>query len=277
MPRIDQVISGLAQGAGRSLDCYWPPLVTTFAGGIEQKMTTRTSPDHVAINPPFVWAVNSQNGGTATYGQFKNATCIRLRSGTVLGAGENVWNGNGVSLRPRLGRSPIINTRDPFGASRVLFTAAFGAIPSADTDYGIELLMPATGGRQGIFADGLNPGFGFIRRANGSVSIVIRTTTAGALTFQPVEPSFLNFDATEFHTYEIRLISATSAVDAQAQFIVDGRPIATFSWGAGTVLPVYNAAYPQIQIGLKANCDANGDLWVFGVGVQASETIIGCL
>lgn len=276
MPRLDQVISGLAQGAGRSLDVQWPGLVTTFAGGAEQKMSTRAGVDHLAQGPTFQWNILSHNGGSFTYGIFKNATCVRVRSGTVLGDGENAWNATGLSLRPRLGRSPILNTRDAFSAYRILMTAAFGAIPSADTDYGLELLMPATGGVQNIIAGGV-PGFGFVRRSDGTVNIVIRTAVAGALTFQPVEPSFLNFDATEFHTYEIRLISATSAVDAQAQFIVDGRPIATFSWGAGTVLPVYQAAYPQIQVGLKGNCDSNGDLWVFNFAAQASETIIGCL
>ena len=275
MPRIDQVISGLAQGAGRSLDIYWPSLGSTF-GGLEQKMGTRVGVDRLAQNPPFIWDILSHNGGTAGYGIFKNATCVRIRSGTVLGDGENLWTGRGIAMRPRLGRSPILNTRDPFGAYRVLFTAAFGAIPSGDTDYGIEFLMPAIGGVQSIIAGGV-PGFGFVRRADGNVAIVIRGAIAGPLTFQNVAPSFLNFDPTEFHTYELRIISATSAVDAVAQFIVDGRPIATFSWGAGTILPVYQPVYPQIQIGLKGNCDANGDLWVFGFACQASETIIGCL
>lgn len=277
MPRIDQVIAGLAAGAGRSLDVYWPPLITTFAGSAEQKMLTRVASDHTAVNPPFIWTLTSGAGASFTYVVYKNATCVRVRGGTAANAGMNAYNGSAIGLRPALGRSFIPVSRNVFGAYRVLMTAAFTAIPAADCDYGLELLLPAAGGNNLMIAGGQVPGLGFVRRPDGHVYIAIRQTVAGLLTFQDVQPFFLNFDPTEFHTYEIRLVSATATVDASASFLVDARPIATFAWGAGTVLPVYNAAYPQMQTSIKSNCENNGDLNVFGFAVQASETILGCL
>jgi hypothetical protein len=69
----------------------------------------------------------------------------------------------------------------------------------------------------------------------GVLGVTVRQTDLGPITFNQAIPD--QPDMTEWHSYEIRLYSATSTTEATARFYLDGKQQLSLPWGAGTVLP----------------------------------------
>lgn len=238
MSRFETVTAPPTPGAGRRMS------YTYFACG---RLTVPNQPSDPS-------AVTMRPGGTpqSGMGNYITTGAPPAPQGGVIYKGRSVNSitssaATGRALSPTYfstpGIMPFQSTRGPgsnttladdfacWSASAIL---AFDAIPGAITgDIGLVLGVAArftVRGAANQFA-GMEIG----PSNTGVISVFIRQTDAGPVTFNQPTPTQPNM--TEFHLYEIRLLSATAANEAQAKFLIDGRLQFALNYGPGTVLP----------------------------------------
>lgn len=244
MSRFETLISPVPPGAGRFRDWMWPD-----PGNLDNPPTSFTSnrlgTTLVGTNP--VAATLGFGGGTTTLAATINGIdCAQIVSTAAAGAGYRFDNTMIAHIKTTLNSVPF--QCDDEQCFRVFCTMALQNPPTPGTDYGFEMVQGSGTGR--ILQEALN-GFGFQLQTANIVNLIVR----GPLGLLTVALTAAPFDTTQFHTYELRITSASSNLDAGLAVLIDnvpvaGLPVTVTSWAAGTGLPA--SALVGGRVGFRA-------------------------
>lgn len=240
MPRTN-IVSAFQAGSGRAIDLSWP-LVQDMSAAVSPSWNSRIQASN---GGNFGWATTTTGVGSAVaFAVQGNIPCVKMTSASGAAGVGFFYSNNQTGPRPRLVKGQAITPLgDDLFVARVYANIAYGAAPTVDTDWGVELVCPANDVLATIVRDSVG-GIGWTRRANGHVAAVVR----GGLGTQFFEVTTPGFDPTAFHSYEMVLTSATAQQEAGCRFLLDGVPFQSFAWGAGTILPSLQPAYQQMKI-----------------------------
>ncbi len=265
MGRLENVVSPIPQGASRTCNFSYPPSQIAVSGttAIGQNLVNRQGTPWQNF-----FSVGSGGGGGSTtgYTHYRGRPCFRFGDTAPASAADFAFTTTNLRFAwPQT--KPPANFQDDFACWQVTMLAA---IANGGTETGFEI-GPALQLNIQLAA---NDGIGFISRAANSMSIIARQ--GGALTIdQQIANTTLNgasFDLADWHVYTLRLIGATAASEASAKVIVDGLPVTSFNWGAGTLLPGQasgTALAYNLSVGSRA-----GDMYlaVCGLSLSAAAT-----
>lgn len=272
-------------GAGRIIDMRWPDDQAFRQNGLAVSLAVK---DRIAAvldiqGAVATYSVNPNNGWNAN---------INGRSGATIGSvNPNAPNGLQYSFHPmvaQIGRRgvgvasppPNLAGSDQLLAYRAIMIASFvnpaGAIGAA-VDNGLELCT--AGGvtiDDGLICQKGTPGIGFRVHDTQSVEAIIRVTQAGALTRVPLLTAANNYQPGDWHAYEIRIIGAQGAAEAQAKWLIDGRVVHTRLWGVGT-MPETNANYSGFKVNIASTGGTQFGLTVSQLDWHASKSEDGLI
>lgn len=271
MPRLETVITPPVRGAARTLDMAYPSPQLQAEGNLavgiqwinRQGVTTWDTGTVTGFGVP-----PAGSGWTMYRGRMAHK---QTGSGTSGGFYQTAANGfamNFATTRASVGGAFTDDTR----CWRVLGILAFDSAAGLGSgDIGLEV----TPNGNYDFVVGLTLGFRLAATAAGAVSLQIRQNTGGALTANQVVG---NVDVNDWHAYEMRFIGATATTEGLFKALLDGQPVAQFSYGAGTILPGFaNGALVGLSIA-QGNRGA-GATYIAQCGIQvaASATEPGLL
>lgn len=242
MPR-ETTISPSPAGAGRFSDFFWPdPLLTTLSASSVATMRNRLNNTTVAVV--------SGNFGTGGAGSLAPANPVALGTGVVQlfggaadGAGQLVRITPAPLVYGRLVKNFVPTTNDEYGVTRIYANIAWSAAIGAGTvDSGLQVVTGAT-----PLVVTPTQGFGINRSSAGRITLI--TVDSGnvlrSTNLTGPGTTLTGFDETKLHSYELQIVSATQSAEASLRVLIDGNPVATRSWGAGSVLPLA----PVAQLG----------------------------
>jgi hypothetical protein len=262
MPRLEQTISPIIRGAGRSLDMSYPAPQIQVEGnnaiGIE--WTNRQA--------YTIWDMGTVTGFGAPpagsgWKMYKGRIAHRQTGDGV--SGGFYLTGSNFTITFGQNKSGAGAYADDFRCWRVTLIAAFdGGVGTGDT--GLEI-GPAL---NYDIRTGTPPGFRLGPGSAANTLLQIRRNGGGAFT---VDQQVAALDVTEWHMYEMRFIGATDKNDAIFRAFVDGAQVASFSWGAGTLLPFFaNGSSFGYMIGVGNRGTSGVYTAMNGLSVQAAPT-----
>lgn len=230
--RQEQVVSPTSPGAGRFRDMVWPD-----PGNLDSPPTSfvgnRLGTSLVGTNP--VAETMGFGGGTTTLGAtIFGIDCAQIVSTAAAGLGYRFSNSMMMHIKTTV--NAITPANDDEQCYRVFCNMAMQFAPTPGTDYGFEIVQGA--GTSRILQEAL-PGFGFVIQDGNVVNFIVR----GGLGLVTTALTGAPFDTTQFHSYELRVTSATALVPAGLAVLIDNvavttLPAAVTSWGGATALPV---------------------------------------
>lgn len=263
-------ISPFPSGSGRTFSFYFP------AGDLR-----RDNAGSPLTNPNIAsraWgnaagaSIGITGAGTGSFVVANGVPCFQFV--TTTNAGGSLGNLDNFGIHPIIQKGHAIPPGyNDIACYRVAWTGAFPDNPAVNADYGIEVVFNNNGLVPGIIANTIG-GFGFVLRSDGKVALIVQGAGFHAFEYTPA-----GFDPTKFHTYEMRVISASQTAEATLKTFVDGTPFMQFSWGTGTILPSYGAA-GRVGMVVMQNLNTNAigtRLWTYLTEVAASQTEAGLL
>lgn len=224
------------RGSGRLLSLTFPPLASP---GVPNPQSLAIRPRSVAsevhIVPTNIGTPPSGNGTNMVY---RGMRCLRMNGGNAAGTlfRPSQLTNRRLQMYPALERMVKANLDglDEMACWRLYALLAFqqpGGPITADAG-----LVIAPGNntivRSAPTAAGMSLGLrdidtlGFSTRAVGGGAIVDHVLTLPT-----------GFDIEDWHTYELRLLSATSSAEATLKVLIDDDLMYQSQWGAGTELP----------------------------------------
>lgn len=268
----------VAPGAGRTCDIIWPSQSTM--GGANLAVYSRVQyRAQASINT----CGESITGTGAALGValYKGALCYTLSAAvaTVPGTGISIPI---QQVQTSWAPNPVLAARTGFvgsGAitrqvSRIWANLAFVGTPASDQDFGLEFTCPPATTQPQTIIHGAIPGFGFVRRASGALSVVVLGPN-GQIFNDVATPA--DYDPTVFNAYEFQITNPTATADATLACLLNGIVVHTETWGAGTNLPGYNAALAQPGIQLinygGNNLSLNVQMWRFVTAPTLLDTL----
>ncbi len=232
---IETVISTPPAGAGRSLDLMWPGLLDTLGvngTAVSNAVNMVGRPGGVSLGAQFqtVSGVGSAIA-YATGTGFNGRGAVQLIPGTG-GANTGAKVQLTWGLNPSLGGASVngyLNSAltDPYACYRLVSLLSFGANNNTAVTNETGWVYSAHNVGDHTIRPGGACGFGFIQTAADTVSFVRRAGVSGAGGVVTVVPVIQSSAAgiLNWHCYEIRIIGATSAQNAQLKAFVDGQQV----------------------------------------------------
>ncbi len=267
---LETIGSQLSPGAGRTLDLVWPPpMQKLFGSAPSNNMAVRTN--GWFLNGVPTWSITRTGALSAELGVIYNgATSARFTGATANGTGVKYTSGDILGWKPRLSKlGGVPAACDDYAVTRVYANMAFLATPSVDADFGYQLCCQPDDTGGGIIQNTVG-GIGWNKMASGLVALIIQGAGFNVFPFNPP-----GFDQTALHCYELRIISATATTDATLKAFVDNQLFQVFSWGAGSILPLVNNAYPQMNTHLVNLCGAGGVMHMQQFRAMTAPTEVG--
>lgn len=258
MPR-DVAISPPIRGAARTLDWTYPSPQIQAAGTVAVGIQWINRQGLAILDTGTVTGFGIPPAGSG-WTLYKGRMAHR-QTGSGTSGGFYRTGGDFAIYFPTLAEQAKFN--DDFRCWRIVAIMAFDlGLGSGDT--GLEI---SPSGFNYDIVVGTPPGFRIAPFSPTEIGLQVRQNGGGAFTVNQVVASGL--DITEWNAYEIRFIGATRDADASMQAFVNGRRVASFSWGAGTLLPGFaNGTGLGYMIGV-GNRGATGT-YIAQCGLQVS-------
>lgn len=204
--RLDTAIANTAiPGAGASLRLRWPGVLNGL----------------VTLGAKFGTGVanySAGNGGSFSTGLilYKGMACWQY------GSNNSAWSWSGVSNFSWMTERPTVPLTLDHNCYSMRMNAAFVTAGPLTGDYG--LLIGCGGnlnnGQMNHFGAATNAGVCFGPTDVGTISLRARATNAGALTLNEVITT--GFDTTQWHTYELQIVTGSPSTDPVLFGLIDG-------------------------------------------------------
>lgn len=244
MARTETVVTPTPKGAGRSLDWMFPAnILQVFTNALGNTWINRQGTILTTMGSNTGFGVPPAGSGWTV---FKGRIAHRQTAGGGGGGFFKTDGSFGLSF-PQTKDAAGANYLDDFRCWRLVYIAAYDASISGFQLASDGCLEVGAGFNFDVIT-GVNDGLGIRPTGNGSVGVFARK--GGALTInQNVVTS--GVDTRDYNAYEMRLIGATPTLEAVWKCFLNGRPVFSASWGAGTLLPTLaNGASLAYSIGL---------------------------
>lgn len=229
----ETVVSPLPPGAGRIIDVMWPDPYDVTA---QDPIRCRIGPTATADRTPTITGLG---GGVApSISVYKGVDAVVYNCTAVPAGRKATFSGPGsLHIRTTKGYAPP-TLDDDLGFMRILVTMSSAQTPGTLRDFGMQITQAATGC---IYRDGAS-GFGFNIDVSGGNPILDFVVRGPNGLLHNTGGNLATVDTTKWHTYEIRIQSATANAEASMTPYVDGVPVTglaatTLSWATGTDLP----------------------------------------
>ncbi len=251
MPKTEQSLSPLPNGAGRISDWVYPDPMQVFTTGI-QGTTFRNR-----LNSGTITAVTGgYGGGGATLATVAGAGASVTGSPavTLVGTGSGgqlVRATNGPSAwfsRLRTKAAFPANSDDYSVTSVSAIVAYIGVVGSATQTGGLAVTQD--GGLMGSGGAGTSAGFGFYRTAANVLQIGVLPVANGVLTLFPAMNGG-TYNEQQLHKQQFVFTSATATSDTTVTAYLDGIPLRTFVLTAaaqGVTMPTLGGSLPFIPV-----------------------------
>lgn len=222
------------RGAGRLLSFIWPPV--TSPGVVNPQnlyIRPRASATENYMNEAIVGAPPGGNGTNMVY---RGLRCLRMTAGNGTGSyftPQQLANRR-LQIYAALQRGPAnLDGLDEMACWRLYGLLAFQQPGGPITrDCGLVI---APGSNQ-VVRGGAQAGISLGLRDIDTIGVTTKQVDGGPETEHPLLlPS--GFDLEDWHTYEMRIISASAAAEATLKILIDDDLMLTLAWGAGTELP----------------------------------------
>lgn len=267
MGRAEVTISPPIPGGARTIDRTYPSPQTQIFGNVA-----------VGIQWLDRQGLSIQDEGTVTgfgvppqpsqWMMWKGRQAFRF-SGSGASGSFYLTGGNFAVFFPqnRGGGSFVEETR----CWRITMLAAFDVALGAG-DLGLEVGP----GLNYDMVTGTPPGFQIAPTGAAAFGVRVRQNGGGAFTVNQALPGV--YDITEWNLLEMRFIGATDTTDAVFKTLINGVPLTSFNWGAGTLLPDWgNGITLGYSIGVGNRGATAGYLAACGLSVNAAATEGGLL
>jgi hypothetical protein len=263
----ESVITPLPLGASRTVNFNYPPSQIIVSGtvGQQQNLVNRQGTSWQNL---FSVATGGGGGTNDGFTHYRGRPCYRYGD---TGAGQATWAFTTAGLTIAFPQTkPVSLFADDFSCWSFTLLAAF-------TSGGNDAAFAVGPNAQVNLVIAANPGIGLAMRAANSMSVI--ACQGGGLTVdQQIANTTLNgasFDVADWHVYKLVIVGATNTTEAVLKAYSDGIQRASFSWGAGTLLPGQASGVNlgwNISVGSRA---ADWYLAVGGLSVAAAATEAG--
>lgn len=244
------IVSPFAPGSGRKRDYTWPDWNTNMNGA-----ATNVIRDRIGDNNTTAGAIQTGVGAVLNIGII-NATPTARFINTTLNTGAIFAFDQGGRCHPRLTQAGnnASGDQDDYSAYRLYAIMRAVATPTSTSDNGLQL-QNSGNAAQGIMLGNI-PGFAINYDNAGGLTLFMHGNTSNVNTvLRTVADGFLN---TDFHTLEMRLLSATAASDAVLKVLIDNVVKFTGTWGAGSNFPTPNTAGGNVNNGFTPTIQCQG-------------------
>lgn len=272
--RTETVITAPSRGSGRTFDIAYPQNITVVPGTVGMGttwMNRQAYSTYVAGGETGIGAPPAGSGWTTYRGRvaYKQTGSTGPQTGGFFGTGAGTF----AIYFPTL-RQGASDYNDDFRCWRVVCICAVDAI-TASADSGIEVgpnmnMDMISGSPVGLR---LGPSGTSLMKARVSA----RQVAGGALT---IDQEINNIDVQEWTAYEMRFVGATATRDAVFKAFINGTPVFSANWGAGSLLPNFTGLGGtigwRITVGNRGIV-GNTYLPLLGLQVSAASTEGGLL
>lgn len=268
MPRVESVTSASPPGAGRIRDLNYPDYTTAGAGAVAAGLRCRITGARLNGQTNNLGSLS-----TAAFLFFQGVDCTTQNNTGIAGAGGSISFLNVANINLRTVKPAFWPLDDDWNVHRIVWIAAMSQVPTSLDDTGLQFINSATS-TQGIRR---TPQLGFglqftntglsLRTNNGggSVDTVLATNGVGG------------YQQSDFHSYDIRLLSALPTQEALFKLYIDDVLATTISWAGGTILPTPAAAFPVFFPAIWNNSTGGGAVCTKLLSFQASTNELNCL
>ncbi len=260
-----------AAGAGRTLDAWFPGTESCGQNGAAFPLATaaRGRPGTGPASAGFTQAQSVTGTGAV---RWATGTGWNGRGGVQCfpGAAGTAKFATGFAINPALGAAALnaYLRGDPMLCYRMVHFMSFGTGNSTAGALETGVVWSCQNVGNTHLRAGAS-GFGFIQTAAGTVSFARRSVVGGGVLTET--PVLVSTDAgiLDWHAYEIRLLGATSARNAQLKAFVDGNQV--------DLQGVNGPSLDWVDDALPNALDSSGGVygfhnWVHGWGNAAAAT-----
>jgi hypothetical protein len=264
MGRAEQVSSPPAPGAGRIRDVNFPDYDTAGAGASNVGLRPRDAGTGVLLGQ------SNNLGGLSTtnnlYFQGIDGGTENAGGGAPGTGGSLSWF-NIVNVRVRTVAPPFWPIDDDWNVHRVVWIAAMSIQPTSLNDVGLQFVTSNTQ-TDGILRTPQN-GFGIQYNLTG-VSFMANNG-GGAVQTQLATNGVAGFLSSDYHSFDIRLLSALPNQHARLKVFMDDTLVVSRDWTDGT-LPVPVGAITGFFPALWNNATGGGGMVTRLLSFQAAPT-----
>lgn len=242
LPTIEPVVAPepdlrIPRGAGRLISFAYP-MISWPGFTNPQQMNMRPQSQATTLGNIVQSVIGVPPPGVAQV-KYRGIPCLRLPAGNNTGYVHAPLAGDGRPFQAYIGTERMLKAdldeQDEIACWRLIALLAFEQpLGPIACDAGI---VWGPGANTQIRGGAAQAGMFFGMRGIDDIGLSVRTVDGGALTDRPAIDLPDGFDLEDWHTYEMRLVSATTAAEAVLRCLLDEEVVYEEPWGPGTILP----------------------------------------